>query len=240
MINSSSLLIESAPSYIEGVRYLKTKYRNNKSRFISRFIEPNKKYLQMDEVKNYQDICDFYVKLWDRSDVTEFSFKQAFEIKNNEFRALVFSIIDVPEMIKELGSKMIKVEGKELVNKTYNKYTDKFINEPFTQIYELHEVNSEKLGLTETLYAIKCWCTSTNDEHWLWVDLKTGASHDPLKAIASTCKVYKSMIGNIKHIIRQGDVFLFEMLDENIRPIENEEVVSLDADTYFSLIKSQS
>ena len=232
-------MIETASTYEEGAKYLKTIYGDNKQRYEARFESFLDKFLSMHGVLNRIDIINLYNDLFDK--VTAYSYKDAFNIKNTDFRNTVFSIINVPEMIKNLGSKRIKTDGIELRNKIYNTITKEFEIQDLTQIYELHKVNGEDLGLPdEALYAIKCWCTSTAQEHWLWVDSDTGKSKDPLTAIASTCKVYKSMLGNIKHIIRQGDIFLFEMLDDAIIPQENEEIISLDKDTYFKLLISQS
>jgi hypothetical protein len=241
MINTETLMIDDSPTYVDGIRYLKTKYQGNKERFLSRFVEPTRELLQMEECENYKEVMDFYVSLWDLH--PKFSYQEAFEISDNSFSSKVFSVINVPEMIENLGTTRIKTEGIELINRVYNEHTQGFDEIKLTQIYELHNVNSEKLGLSENsekIYAIKCWCTSTEEEHWLWVDNEIGKQENPLEAIASTCKVYKSMLGNIKHIIRQGDVFLFEMIDDNIEPKENEEVVPLDSKTYFKLLKSQS
>ena len=68
---------------------------------------------------------------------------------------------------------------------------------------------------------------------------KSFTNDSPLEAIASTCVIYKSMYGKIKHIIRQGDVFLFEMT-EDVTPSENEETMTLSMNEYFSLLKSQA
>lgn len=232
MINLETYLIESCPTYEDGVRYLRNKYSNNYKRFIERFINPLRIWLSMNDVPNIDDIISIYLNLWSR--VKSFSYKEAFEIKDGNFRALVFSVIDVPEMIKHLGSKRIKTDGIELENKAYDK-TFKL-----SQVYELHKVDCSELEIEEDVFAIRCWCTSTNTEHWLWIDKKEGLKNDPLSAIASTCKVYKSMIGNIKHIIRQGDVFIFEMKNDNFVPKEDEEIVSLDKNTYFNLLKCQA
>jgi len=238
-INLNTYMIEAAPTYEEGARYLKTIYGDNKQRYEARFESLLDTFLLMHEVPNRIDIINFYSDLF--NEVTAYSYKEAFNIKDADFRNAVFSIINVPEMIKNLGSERIKTDGIKLKNKVYNTITKEFEIQDFTQIYELHKVNGEDLGLQdEDLYAIKCWCTSTAQEHWLWVDSDTGKSEDPLTAIASTCKVYKSMLGNIKHIIRQGDVFLFEMLNDTIIPQEDEEIIPLDKDTYFKLLISQS
>lgn len=234
MVNLETYLIENVPTYEDAGRYLKNKYLSNDKRFKKRFLEPLSTFLQMNDIENHKDIISFYESLWEIA--TPFTYKEAFSIQKDEFRALVFSTIRVPEMVKELGHKRIASDGIELVNKVYNPIKKEFEDVPFTQVYEVHEVNGTKLGLNTTLYAIKCWCTSTDNEHWLWLDKKYDC---PLEAIASTCKIYKSMKGNIKHIIRQGDVFIHEM-KEDILPEENEEIISLTKKEYFSLLKSQS
>lgn len=236
MININTLMIDSASTYEEGAMYLNTKHKNNQKRIDQRELKPIKEWLQMNDVENATDIYNFYKDLC--SKLPCFSYEQAFKIEEGSFRSSVFSVINVPEMIRELGSTRIKTEGIELINKTF--VDGEFINIPLSQIYELHQVNGRKLGLDEDIFAIRCWCTSTNDEHWLWVDETVKSHMSPLTAIASTCKIYSSMVGNIKHIIRQGDVFLFEMIDDTIEINESDSIISLDKETYFSLLKSQS
>lgn len=236
-ISTDNFMILNAPTYIDGAKYLKTRFRSNKSRFLKRAIEPISQWLQMNGIENYNDWVQLYTNLFDK--VNPYSYAEALNIKNDEFRAEVFSIIDVPQMIKNLGSTRIKVEGIELINKVYNTVTKSFDEMPLTQIYELHLVNGKKLGI-EDCYAIKCWCTSTKEEHWLWVNDEQAASGSPLEAIASTCNIYECMENNIKHIIRQGDVFLFEMIDPSFRVKNFNAVKPLDKETYFKLLKSQS
>jgi len=237
-IELSTFMVDRARTYEDGIMYLKTKFNSNYDRFRGRWLDQVNIWLQMNRIENYEDIVEFYDKLWFEHE--PFTYEEAFKIDDDEFRALVFSVINVPEMIRHLGTERIKVDGVELENKVYNPTTDKFEIQHLSQIYELHKVNGKALGLeSQDIYALKCWCTSTDQEHWLWVDEEAGRQGDPLKAIAGTCKVYKSMLGKIRHIIRQGDVFLFEML-EDVTPSSNEEVVSLDKDTYFKLLKSQS
>lgn len=235
MIDLNSLLIDKAPSYEEGAKFLNTKYRDNQKRIGERFFKPLKEFLTMNECKNSDDVVSFYINLC--KDYKAYSYEEAFKIENPEFRASIFSLIDVSKMIDNLGHERLVTEGIELVNKTFVNGT--FKEEKLTQIYELHKVFGKKLELNEDLFAIKCWCTSTNEEHWLWVNTEEGLKNDPLSAIASTCKVYRNMLGKIKHIIRQGDVFLFEM-KEKVDVNENDEVVSMDKESYFSLLKSQS
>lgn len=233
MINLTTFEVLDCPTLEEGVKFLKTQFRSNELRFEERFLKPLTQWLSMNEIRNFDKIVALYRELFQQ--YSPYSYRDAMAIQNDTFRAKVFSVIDVPEMIKNLGHKRIEVEGIELVNRLWSEAKQDFIEEKLTQIYELHEVNGEKLGLSQPLYAIKCWCTSTNNEHWLWCDERRA----PLEAIASLCRVYKPMLGKIKNIIRQGDVFLFEMR-EPVDLNEDDEVIPLTKEQYFSLLTSQS
>lgn len=219
-------------------KYLKLAYKNNKPRFKDRFINYYKTAFKAYNYEYFNYLLDNMSELWDK--IKEFSYEEAFQIKQNEFRIKVFSVINVEEMIENLGCERIKTEGKETVNKVWNETLEKFEEIPLTLVYELHHVNGEKLGIKDAILPIiKCWCTSTDNEHWLWVDPDKIVDNSPLSGIVSTCCIYKSMVGKIKHIIRHGDVFIFEMLEEVV-PSENDEVISLSVEEYFKLLKSQS
>ena len=69
-------------------------------------------------------------------------------------------------------------------------------------IYETYEVKGEKLKLRENVYALKVWCTSTDKEHWLWIDKKY--KDNPLEAVASTFHIHENLIPHIKELKRQG------------------------------------
>ena len=219
-------------------RYLKGIYRENKPRFTDKFINFFKMHFMAHGIEEFNDILSNMEYIWDHVD--PFSYKEAFEISDTNFKSKVFSSINIREMIDNLGATRISVEGKELINKVWNPYKSEFESTPYSVVYELYHVNGEKLGISNnsSLPIIKCWCTTTSEEHWLWVD-NSFANKSPLEAIASTCVIYKSMHGNIKHIIRQGDVFIFEMLKDVI-PSEEEDTMTLSMNEYFSLLKSQA
>jgi len=220
-------------------KYLKGVYRNNKPRFKEKFINFFERKFKAYEVEELCCILKNMEYIWDI--VSPFSYKEAFEIEDNSFKSKVFSSIDIREMIENLGVERVNVEGKELINKIWNPHKNEFDEVPYSVVYELYHVNGEKLGINDNsrLPIIKCWCTTTNEEHWLWVDGDSFENNSPLQAIASTCVIYKSMYGKIKHIIRQGDVFIFEMI-EDVVPIESEETMKLSMNEYFSLLKSQA
>jgi len=220
------------------VKYLKGVYRNDKPRFINRFVNYFKAQFIAHKIEYCNYMIDNLVMLWD--DFNSFTYKEAFELSDRNFKSKVFSSIDIREMIDNLGVTRINTEGKELINKVWNEQKGEFELVPYHVIYELHHVCGEKLGLEDkSLPVVKCWCTTTNEEHWLWVDNNNFDGKSPLDAIASTCIIYESMKNHIKHIIRQGDVFLFEMT-EDIVPKENEKLIRLSKEKYFDLLKSQA
>lgn len=226
--------------YDEIIRYCKMVYTNRK-RFIKRFIEPLKKGLMMYGEESKINIIDTFLYYFDN--LEPYTYEEAFKIQNTTFKSLVFSSINISELISELGHEMIKVEGKNVTHRRYKEDGSyEMIN--YDVIYELHRVNCSKIlpnadMLTQNsqyAYAIKCWCTTTNNEHWLWVE-EEYANKGPLEAIASTVRVYENMIPFIKEIKRQGDVFLFEM-SEKIIP--SGKIIPLTSNQYFDLLVAQT
>ncbi len=168
-----------------------------------------------------------------------FTYKEAFEIEDAPFRALVFSTINVPEMVNEMGYTRIATEGIRVKRKQYNAQGEFTGYKEYDNIYELLEVNGEKIGATGMLYAIKCWCTSTDKEHILWLEddkYKT----DPLEAIASTFRIHKNMIPYISVLKRQGDIMICELTEEGQNVTPEGEIVPLTKEQYFGLLVAES
>jgi hypothetical protein len=221
------------------VRYLKGVY-TNKERLMSRSITPRKNKFEAElrpfdavACDKIQAFFDFIVESYD--DAKPFTFKESFELEGREFQALVFSSIDIGEMVKELGATRIKSDGIEVNHKQYNADGDFVGMKEYHNVYETHEVDGTKLGINDKLYIVKCWCTSTNKEHWIWIDEKF--KNDPLNAIASTFMVHENVLPHITAIKRQGDLLLAEM-DGEIEP--EGAMVSLTKEQYFSLLVAQS
>ncbi len=209
----------------QAIRYLKGIYHTKK--------EFEKKFLSRLNGEPVYGIREFLRESYD--DAKIFTYKEAFEIKNDNFRAAVFSTVDITEMIEELGCERIKVAGKHVVRKKFSKkgnYLGTFEND---NIYETYKVFGEKLGLPNDVYALKVWCTTTNKEHWLWIDEKY--KDDPLEAVASTFRIHENLISHIKELKRQGDIMLVEMKKE-IEPKGN--IVPLTAEQYFGLLTTES
>lgn len=231
------------------IRYLKGVFRN-KDRFINRFINEIKsvysKVLEMQEngeLDFYKEtnpemfLCneemDALIDIYDNAQ--PFTYAEAFALENQEFQAMVFGSIDVVEMISELGHERLCTDGKPVKHKIFSESGEFLGYNEYDNIYEVHKVNGKKIGITDDLYALRCWCTTTNKEHWLWIEDEYKDS--PLEAVASTFRIHENLIPHIKEIKRQGDVLLVEM-KEDIEPDGN--IVPLTSEQYFSLLTCQS
>ena len=118
-------------------RYLKGQY-GNVNRLNERFFNSLTNPLAKELKKQVYDIFD---------EITPFTYAEAFEIKNDMFKSLVFGSINIVEMIKELGSKRIKTDGKRVVRKQYD-FEGKYIGDKeYDNIYETYEVSGKKLGV---------------------------------------------------------------------------------------------
>lgn len=169
------------------------------------------------------------------NEVEPFSYAEAFKINDDLFKSIVFGSINIVEMINELGSKRIKTDGKRVVRKQYD-YEGNYIGDKeYDNIYETFEVSGKKLGVDRKLYVVKCWCTSTDKEHFIWIDEKY--KNNPLEAIASTFQLHENIIPHVKCLKRQGDIMICEMKEE-VTPIGNKR--PLTSDEYFSLLVAES
>ena len=218
-------------SLVDGTKYIKG-VLTNKERFINRFVNPIKETSEKtgwETDKFINDVIDMY------DQVEPFTYVEAFKIEDQQFRATVFGSIDVTEMIETLGAKRIATDGKHVNQKVYSESGEFLGYHEFDNIYEVHEVSGEKLGLEENLYALKCWCTTTNKEHWLWIEDQYKDS--PLEAVASTFRIHENLIPHIKEIKRQGDILLVE-LNQEVEP--QGDIVPLTAEQYFGFLTAQS
>ena len=211
-------------SMTDAVRYLKGIY-TNKDRFVERFLKKIK--------KNYSNIYSEMLHTYDK--VKSFSFKEAFAIKEVSFRSLVFGSINIQDMIIELGAERVSVKGMPVKRKQYNKSGEFLGFKEYDNVYELYKINGKKLGVSNPLFAVKCWCTTTNKEHYVWVESKY--AHCPLEAISSTFRIHENLIPHIKELKRQGDILLVEM-EKEVLPHGN--IIPLSPEQYFSLLTAES
>ena len=224
----------SEVSNTDVVRYLKGIF-TNKSRFKSRFIDEFKRAFIETNDQDFEctDTLNELLSIYDT--VEPYTYSEAFRLENQEFQAMVFGSINITDMISELGNTRLKVDGIAVKHKKYKQNGDFEGFVEYDNIYETHEVSGKKIGLEENLYAVKCWCTSTNKEHWLWIEEQY--KDNPLEAVASTFRLHENVIPHVKEIKRQGDILLLEM-NEDVKPEGN--VIPLTAEQYFGLLTAQS
>ncbi len=177
-------------------------------------------------------------KLWDRTEMIKL--EAFFNCDDREFRLFCFSYLGVGTLMTRLGAKKI---NQEEIRVNYFKY-DKNGNESAVKRinhYEVYCVENEKLGIPvwgmaeKHSYAVKCWCPSTNEEHWLWIEPQY--KNNALAAIASTFRIHENVIPYIKALKRQGDLLLCELKKE---VIPKGEVRPLTAEEYFALLEAET
>jgi hypothetical protein len=108
--------------------------------------------------------------------------------------------------------------------------------------YELYKIKGDKLFPEEKsewrranadIYAVRCWCTTTEREYWIYVPRHIGEMKDAIEAIAWT---FQLNIGEPEALYRQGDIIIAEAgpKSKEVRPYH------LDKATYLKLLKVQS
>lgn len=176
-------------------------------------------------------------KIWEETEPIRY--EEFFTHYDRDFRLFCFSYMGVGTLMKKLEAKKINQE-KILVNYfEYDKYGNK-ISVRRNNHYEVYEVENERFRLStwgreRCSYAVKCWCPSTMEEHWLWIEPQY--KDNALTAIASTFRIHENIIPHIKCLKRQGDLLICELESEvlpkgNVRP--------LTAKEYFSLLEAEA
>jgi hypothetical protein len=224
---TSEVTMETA-SENDVIKYLKGIYGSD-DRYISRFHNKMMK-AKREEVRTYM------TSLLEKYKVSEpFTYKEAFEIEDDRFKAMVFSSINIEDMLNNLGKTRIKADGIPVKRKQFDREGNLTGYKEYDNIYETYAVDGTELGIREPLYVVKCWCTSTNNEHWLWIESQY--KDDPLTAIASTFRIHENLIPHITELKRQGDIILVE-LDEDITPLGN--IIPLTKEQYFDLLTCET
>lgn len=196
--------------------------------------------------ESLHDFRDFVKEMWD--DIEPISLKEAFAQINAEDRRTYFDAIGPEKLFKSLEPKLL---NKQVIKKKRTRWDDK--NDPFEyefeDVYELYEIDGEKLfsetnrrgGITRMndICAVRCWCTTTNREYWLYVPwsamfLNENKKPDAISAIAWTIRID---IDFPERIYRQGDIIIVKMgADSTKRAVPRH----LQKDEYLSLMYSET
>lgn len=185
---------------------------------------------------------------WD--DAEEVTFEECFKEPNIEIRRLLFRGIGMEVMMKELKPELL---GKEtLIHKQIKWDDDNDQLDEVThnkEVYELYKIEGTKFrsekeleGKDEweirrmnydTVYAVRCWCCSTDREYWIYVPEHACKNFDPIEAIAWTVRLnYTDPL----FIMRQGDVIIAKNSPTSVECAP----YHLDKETYSQLLVAAS
>jgi hypothetical protein len=194
------------------------------------------------------DFSQFVEDSWDN--IEPFKVEDALKIENAEERRTYFDCIGVEKLFKQLSPKLR--DRQEITKKRANWDEDNKENfRTFKDVYELYEIEGTKLydkdkwGRTPNpVFAVRCWCTTTDREYWLYVNNQaaTGNSwwseqadneYDAIRAIAWTIRID---VTNPEKIYRQGDIIVVKKSKNSIETRE----YHLDKKQYLKLMYSET
>ena len=154
------------------------------------------------------------------------SINDALTQENAEIRRVYFDCIGVQRLFTELQPVL---RDRQVIKKKRTKWDDNNdqTEYEFEDVYELYEIEGTKLFSVDRwgnkpnpVYAVRCWCTTTNREYWLYVspESATGSrwawssdhmnhKYDAIRAIAWTIRI-DIPEESVDRIYRQGDIIV--------------------------------
>ena len=170
--------------------------------------------------ESLEDFGNFIEEMW--TSIKPVTVQQALSKDNTEDRRVYFDCIGIENLFKQLDPMLL---DRQAITKKRTKWDDN--NDPveyeFEDVYELYEIDGWKLfdkdqwgRQPQPVYAVRCWCTTTNREYWLYVNQEAATgetwnrdkfSYDAIRAIAWTIRVDVAE-ENIERLYRQGDIIV--------------------------------
>ena len=226
------------------LRLWKTKYQDDIRDFFKDVITHDQ----------LQDFGYFVEECWNR--IEPVTVEEALKVANTEERRTYFDAIGIEKLFKGLDPKLL---DKQTIKKSRVRWDDelKEYTHTFEDIYELYEIEGKKLydrdkwgNVPQNVYAVRCWCTTTNREYWLyvpreaalgnnlWLSAKNDKS-DAIRAIAWTVRIDVPK-EHVEKIYRQGDIIVAKMKS---KAKINESTITpyhLSKEQYLSLMYSET
>lgn len=183
--------------------------------------------------ESLEDFGIFVKEVWDT--IEPVTVAESFKQDNLEVRRVYFNCVGIRRMFAELKPELI--DSQTITKSRVN--WDEDNNEEvrvFKDVYELYKIDKRKLvadqkefediknwrlrqSLGNDIFAVRCWCTTTNREYWIYVP-ESGAmlrrsfeermqnvppTYDAIQAIAWTIRIN---VSNPERIYRQGDIIV--------------------------------
>lgn len=172
--------------------------------------------------ESLKDFDQFVQECWDT--ITPITVEEALKVENTEERRTYFDCIGIEKLFKQLDPKLL---DKQVVDKKRQRWDNEFNEYTYTfeDIYELYEIEGTKLfdkdkwgNPPQAVYAVRCWCTTTNREYWLYVPREAALGStwwhgdkkpepDAIRAIAWTVRIDVPE-EDVEKIYRQGDIIV--------------------------------
>ena len=206
--------------------------------------------------ESLNDFDQFVQECWDK--IEQVTVEDALKIENTEERRTYFDAIGIEKLFKSLKPKLL---DKQTIKKSRVKWDEEFneYTHEFEDVYELYEIEATKMFSkdrwgntpTQNTYAVRCWCTTTNREYWLYVprEAALGATWwnrdsednkpDAIRAIAWTVRIDVPE-ENVEKIYRQGDIIVAKMKDKAKVTETTMSPYHLSKENYLSLMYSET
>lgn len=195
-------------------------------------------------------LYEFVEDVWE--DIQPITVGEALKEPHIEKRRVMFDCIGVAKLFQELKPELL---DKKVIHKSrtrWNKQNESYLYS-FDDTYELYKLDAEKLfestpswGWLQPVFAVRCWCTTTNREYWIYVPeiavygriswpnrQSYPEKPDAVRAIAWTIRIN---ISEPKRIYRQGDIVVAEE-SETSREVEPYHLTKAQ---YLSLMYSET
>jgi len=229
------------------LRLWKTKYQDDIRDFFKDVITHDQ----------LQDFGYFVEECWNR--IEPVTVEEALKVANTEERRTYFDAIGIEKLFKGLDPKLL---DKQTIKKSRVRWDDEFneYTHEFEDIYELYEIDGKKLydkdrwgNDPQPIFAVRCWCTTTNREYWLYVPREAALGNnwwhiqgdesktepDAIRAIAWTVRIDVPE-ENVEKIYRQGDIIVAKMKDEAKATQSTFNPYHLSKEQYLSLMYSET
>lgn len=158
---------------------------------------------------------------WDN--IIPITVQEALQEKNMEKRRMMFDCIGVSKLFNALQPELLDRQVIKKMRTRWDKNHQPYEYQ-FEDTYELYQLDGKKLfvpinewNIPNPVFAVRCWCTTTGREYWIYVPEevalgrprwhRTAATPDAIRAIAWTIRLD---VSNPKRIFRQGDIIVVE------------------------------
>jgi hypothetical protein len=206
--------------------------------------------------ESLQDFGNFIEEMW--TSIKPTTVQEALAKENAEERRVYFDCIGVQRLFQELEPTL---RDRQVIKKKRTKWDDN--NDPyqyeFEDVYELYEIDGKKLydkdrwgNDPQPIFAVRCWCTTTNREYWLYVPREAALGRnwwiggdgpenkpDAIRAIAWTVRIDVHP-EDVDKIYRQGDIIVAKMKDSAKLTQSTFSPYHLDKEQYLSLMYSET